>query len=191
MTAEPPERVRLSVELVRGGGEWRPFEPVEPLVETAAGVVAQYLAGPGGPDGRRAVTACIALSSDDEIRRLNREFRGKDSATNVLSFPSPPPPPGTDGADDSLGDVVLAAETVMREAAELGVPLAHHLQHLVVHGLLHLAGYDHETDDEAAEMEDLETRLLGAIGIPDPYARDGEEAPEPRTPRKSRGKHGH
>lgn len=191
MTAEPPERVRLSVELVRGGGEWRPFEPVEPLVEMAAGVVAQYLAGPGGPDGRRAVSACVALSSDDEIRRLNREFRGKDAATNVLSFPAPPPPTGTPGADDSLGDVVLAAETVMREAADLGIPLADHFQHLVVHGLLHLAGYDHGTDDEADEMEGIETQLLGAIGIPDPYARDGDAAPEPRPLRKSRGKHGH
>ncbi len=121
----------------------------------------------------RGSEACVALSSDAEVARLNATYRGKQAATNVLSFPAGPAPAG--GGDVRLlGDLVLAAETVTREAAELGLPLEHHLQHLVVHGLLHLLGYDHEMDEEAETMEALEVRILARLGIDDPYAAAGE-----------------
>ena len=104
------------------------------------------------------------------MRRLNLAYRGKDAPTNVLSFPFQRPPGTAGDADAYLGDVVLAAETVRREAAERGIEPTHHLQHLVVHGLLHLLGYDHETDAAAEDMEGLETEILATIGIADPYA---------------------
>lgn len=118
------------------------------------------------PAGR---TAVVALSSDAAVQELNRTWRGLDKPTNVLSFPSVQPPLPPDGATIFLGDVMLAAETIAREASELGIPPGHHLRHLVLHGLLHLLGYDHESEDEAQQMEALETRVLAAIGIADPY----------------------
>jgi probable rRNA maturation factor len=114
-------------------------------------------------------SATVVLECDDAVRDLNRRFRGQDKPTNVLSFPSPPPFPGT-GHDHALGDVVIACETLLREAAELSILPAHHLQHLVVHGLLHLTGLDHATDAEALLMETLETDILASLRIPDPYA---------------------
>ena len=110
------------------------------------------------------------LASDAIVRRLNCAHRGKDAATNVLSFPFQRPPGAFEEARVYLGDVVLAAETVRGEAAERGIDPGHHLRHLVVHGVLHLLGYDHDTDAAAAEMEGLETELLGRIGVADPYA---------------------
>jgi probable rRNA maturation factor len=94
---------------------------------------------------------------------LNAEFRGKDQPTNVLSFPA------AMGAEDTLGDIALAYETVAREAKEQNKTFLHHAQHLILHGVLHLLGYDHETDAQARIMEALETRLLDTIGIADPY----------------------
>jgi probable rRNA maturation factor len=108
------------------------------------------------------------LADDASLRALNRSYRGKDAATNVLSFPFQPAPGGC--AVRHLGDVVLAAETVRKEAAEQGIPPAHHLQHLVVHGLLHLLGFDHDTDARAEAMERLEAQILVTLGIADPYA---------------------
>ncbi|MFC3068094.1 rRNA maturation RNase YbeY [Phenylobacterium soli] len=106
----------------------------------------------------------VLLTDDEAVRALNAQFRDKDKPTNVLSFPAPPNP------EQHLGDVALAYETCAREAAEQGKPLAHHLQHLVAHGVLHLLGYDHMTDEEAADMEGLERVVLARLGIPDPYA---------------------
>lgn len=105
----------------------------------------------------------ILLTDDDVVRDLNHRFRGRDSATNVLSFPAP------EGLG-SLGDIALAHGVCAREAAEQGKPLAHHLQHLVAHGMLHLLGYDHEDDGEAEAMEAEERRILAGLGVPDPYA---------------------
>ena len=104
------------------------------------------------------------------MRRLNRTFRGKDVPTNVLSFPSQKLPGAASDDGAYLGDVVLAAETVRQEAIELGIEPRHHLQHLVVHGLLHLLGYDHQADAAAEEMERLEAEILATIGVADPYA---------------------
>jgi probable rRNA maturation factor len=112
-----------------------------------------------------AVEVSVVLSDDGRVRTLNRDYRGEDKPTNVLSFP------GSDDLDSPmLGDVVLAYETCRREAEGDDKPFQHHIHHLVVHGVLHLIGYDHMTTDEAVEMEALETRILAALGVPDPYA---------------------
>jgi probable rRNA maturation factor len=98
-------------------------------------------------------------------------WAGKDKPTNVLSFPS-----GTfDGnADQTLGDIILAFETVAAEAAQMDIPVTHHASHLVIHGMLHLLGYDHGSNEEAEKMEGLETEILGAMGLHDPYGADSE-----------------
>jgi probable rRNA maturation factor len=97
---------------------------------------------------------------------INTAFRSKAGPTNVLSFPAPANPEGW------LGDVALAFETCRREAEAQGKRLEHHLQHLVAHGVLHLVGYDHEGDADAAEMEALEVKILAGLGAPDPYAAE-------------------
>ncbi len=113
----------------------------------------------------------ILLCDDAAISALNFRWRGQDRATNVLSFPAPP----RTGQPAPLGDIAIAYETVVREAAEQDKPIADHLAHLTVHGFLHLLGYDHENDGEADRMERLEREILARIGIPDPYAsRDAE-----------------
>jgi probable rRNA maturation factor len=113
----------------------------------------------------------VLLTSDDEQRTLNARFRGKDAATNVLSFPAAASAPG------SLGDIALALGVCVAEAREQGKRLADHLQHLTVHGVLHLLGYDHEADAEAEAMEAMERAVMAGLGAPDPYAaRAGAEA---------------
>lgn len=120
------------------------------------------------------LSASLLFTSDEEVHVLNREWRAKDKPTNVLSFPmlerekllalAPNGPP------EMLGDIALAFETCAREAEEKGVVLEHHATHLIVHGLLHLAGYDHEiSPEDATEMEALETKALALMGIADPY----------------------
>ena len=107
----------------------------------------------------------VALSTDEEVRGLNRSYRGKDKPTNVLSFPA------VAGIENrSFGDVMLAYETCAEEADDRGIELSDHACHLALHGILHLLGQDHEDDAEAMHMERLETRLLGAIGIADPHS---------------------
>ena len=103
------------------------------------------------------------------MRRLNATYRGKDKSTNVLSFPAGGDAQEPDAQAVFLGDVVLALETVVAEAAQLGLTPLHHLQHLAIHGVLHLNGYDHETDEDAAIMEGLEIEILAGLGIPSPY----------------------
>jgi len=124
-----------------------------------------------------AVELAVVLSDDATVRALNGDHRGKDYATNVLSFaPAFEPPEGP----RPLGDVILALGTVLREAGEQGKTAADHLSHLVVHGVLHLSGLDHETDADAEEMEQLERAILAGLGIADPYADpDTERAAEP------------
>jgi probable rRNA maturation factor len=112
----------------------------------------------------------LLLTNDSQVQDLNRDYRGQDKPTNVLSFAaldadSPIPPDGP----ILLGDVIIARETAEREAADEDKTLAHHLSHLVVHGVLHLLGYDHMEDDEAEEMESLERSILAGLGVPDPY----------------------
>lgn len=157
---EPPRRLTLDV--VCEEGDWAAFGEVETLLTSAADALARRL----DVDNIEAV---VALSSDASVQVLNRDYRGKDKPTNVLSFPAGPvhvPP----GHARPIGDIVLAAETVMREAAEQDKSCQDHLQHLIVHGLLHLLGYDHETEQQAVEMEALEVEILATLGIADPYA---------------------
>lgn len=111
----------------------------------------------------------VAFTDDASIQELNAKWRGKDKATNVLSFPAFPT--NRDGpVPPMLGDIILASETVHKEAKAEAKPLENHVTHLVVHGLLHLLGYDHETDGDAEEMEEIERRTLARLAIPDPYA---------------------
>jgi probable rRNA maturation factor len=119
----------------------------------------------------------VALLSDAEIRALNKAFRGKDAPTNVLSFPTPPfaQGAGDDGEPRFLGDVALAYETVVSEAESQGKTVVDHAAHLVVHGILHLAGYDHGADAEAERMEEAERVILAEFGVSDPYS-DGAPA---------------
>jgi len=104
----------------------------------------------------------LAFVSDSDIRKLNRDYRHKDSPTNVLSFPDEGPAP-------LLGDIVLALETIRREAAEKAISIEAHVSHLIIHGFLHLQGYDHETEATAADMEALEITALTALNIDNPY----------------------
>ncbi len=102
----------------------------------------------------------VVLTDDAQVQALNRDYRGKDKPTNVLSFPQ---------TGELLGDIVLAHETVVREAADKGVPFETHFTHLVIHGWLHLQGFDHETEVEAVEMESIEIAALATLGIDNPY----------------------
>ncbi|MGV1683796.1 rRNA maturation RNase YbeY [Sphingopyxis sp. NJF-3] len=120
------------------------------------------------------VEVAVRLTDDEEVHALNRDFRGKDKPTNVLSFPQVQADllEGLSNSDDGeilLGDIVLARETCAREAEEKGASLADHATHLIVHGMLHLVGYDHMDDASAAAMEALEVKALASLGIGNPY----------------------
>ena len=117
----------------------------------------------------------VVLSDDEHLRELNKHHRGMDKPTNVLSFPAARLKAPA-GAPRLLGDIVIAFETVEREASEESKPIENHLSHLVVHGVLHLLGYDHEDDEEAEIMEARERQILAKLGIPDPYAERGSAA---------------
>ena len=161
---EPLERLILTI--VEEDGDWSGFGSLAEAIQQAAAALARHR----HLQSARGREASVVLGSDTLLRRLNKTYRDKDAPTNVLSFPYQPPP-GT-ASDDGvyLGDVVLAAETLRHEVADRGIEPRHHLQHLVVHGLLHLLGYDHQTDAEAGEMESVETKVLGALGVADPHA---------------------
>jgi probable rRNA maturation factor len=122
-----------------------------------------------GTVAARRVELSVTLTDDAEQARLNRLYRGRDGPTNVLSFPAGANSSGLPGMPLLLGDVVLAFETTAREAREQQKPVADHLRHLVVHGVLHLLGCDHEAEAEALTMEALEKEILAALGVPDPY----------------------
>jgi len=154
----------IAIEEPWPSGDW------ESLAARAAEAAAQ--AAPELASDR--LSASVLLTSDDEIKALNREWRGRDAPTNVLSFPMLARDEllglSADGPPELLGDVVLAHETCAREADAKGISLEAHAAHLIVHGLLHLAGYDHETSPEDADaMEALETKALAVLGIADPY----------------------
>jgi probable rRNA maturation factor len=146
----------------------RECQNAEALAGEAARLALRRAAAPEG------AIVDITLADDDTQRALNRNWRGKDAPTNVLAFPllsrgADPAIPPLPGAPLLLGDVVLAYETVSREAAEQQKPLADHLRHLIVHGVLHLLGYDHIDGDDAAAMETREIAILAELGVPNPY----------------------
>jgi probable rRNA maturation factor len=151
------------VECILDAGEWPDEGVMRQLAEEAVAAAARRSGTASG-----AVT--VVLSDDDSVQALNGQWRGRDRPTNVLSFPAGPLPPGAEDQPGPLGDIVLARQTLEREAADEGKPLEHHFAHLVVHGFLHLVGHDHETDDEAEAMEALERLVLADLAIPDPYA---------------------
>ncbi len=151
--------IDISVE----AGAWPDEARLNWLVERAAGAALAE----AGVRGHSELS--VVFSDDAHIQVLNAEWRGKDKPTNVLSFPAFPLSVG-DPLPPLLGDVVLAAETVAREAVLEEKPLENHITHLVVHGLLHLLGHDHETDAEAEAMEAIERAALARLAIPDPYA---------------------
>jgi probable rRNA maturation factor len=155
----------IDLDVMVEGGDWGAIENAEALAQRAA-EAATVVAGRDG----EAVEVTVMLTDDTQLRELNRTWRGKDRATNVLSFPSPEPPGMTAASGPRhLGDIALAYETLVREAEEESKPLAHHFAHLVVHGVLHLLGYDHEVEAEAERMEELEVKALSSLGIADPY----------------------
>ncbi|MGH6924671.1 MAG: rRNA maturation RNase YbeY [Propylenella sp.] len=154
------ERSRSGFAEARGGGERAAPRRLSPLPSAA-------------------LELSIVFTDDAAMRKLNAKWRGKDKPTNVLAFPqgggqwrhpSPNPSPQGGGESALLGDIVLAAETVSREAKLAELPLEDHMAHLIIHGFLHLLGYDHEAEADAEEMEQLERAALSRIGIPDPYA---------------------
>ena len=168
----------LAVAVRIASRRWRVRLPEVPaLLERAARAALEGAADSDGRDLGGAQEVSFLLADDARLRRLNRDYRGQDKATNVLSFPAEDgfAPGEADAGPRLLGDVVLALETLEREAAAQSKSLPDHVSHLAVHGVLHLLGYDHEDAAEAARMERLETRILAGLGIADPYAA----APQP------------
>lgn len=123
---------------------------------------------------RTDVDVSVRIVDAEEIQALNREYRDKDKPTNVLSFPAGPIGGLPEDAPVLLGDIVVCASVVGSEAREQGKTVGDHWAHMLVHGTLHLLGFDHETDSEATDMEALETRILTANGLPDPYGASGQ-----------------
>jgi probable rRNA maturation factor len=156
--------MKLSLDISVPSPLWRRLPRARPIARDTIAVAAESHGLSEGSD----VSLCLA--DDAALRALNLRWRGIDKPTNVLSFPSAPPDRLGDAT--TLGDIALAHETLAREAEDLGVSLADHYRHLLVHGFLHLIGYDHETEAEAERMEALETRILTRLGVGDPYARE-------------------
>jgi probable rRNA maturation factor len=154
----PAPRVKLKIDVLVDSDRWNEPAKARSIVRRAVGRAAATASTTG-------TELAIVLTDDSAIRQLNRLWRGIDAATNVLSFPS------KRAADEPahLGDIVLAYETIAREAGADGKPFAHHLAHLVVHGFLHLIGYDHKKDSDAESMEQTERKILQRLNIPDPY----------------------
>jgi probable rRNA maturation factor len=153
----------IVIDLTVEAGTWPAEADLSSIADRAVAATLSAI----GTDGAGSEVSLV-FSDDAHVRALNAGWRGKDKSTNVLSFPAFPPRADR-GLPPLLGDVVLAAETVAAESAAEGKPLADHIAHLIVHGILHLIGYDHETDAEAEEMEELERRILAGLGIADPY----------------------
>jgi probable rRNA maturation factor len=166
MTGAPGVIVDILIEDAGWGDEtrWRPY--VERWVAAAAAAADAEIA--------EEAELSLVLTGDAAIRVLNRDHRGFDKPTNVLSFPQDDP--DADAYGPLLGDIVVARETVEREAAEAGIGLSDHVAHMVVHGFLHLVGYDHLDDAEADEMEGLESAILVGLGLADPYAETADDA---------------
>lgn len=158
----------VEIDIIVAAEPWESLDGLETLTRACVGASL-------AESGAALIEGCemsVTFCDDAEIRALNAQWRGKDKATNVLSFPTP----GRLDARPLLGDIVIAYETVAREAAEQEKTLREHVSHMVVHGFLHLIGYDHETAEEAEEMEGLERRIASRLGLRDPYA--GETADE-------------
>ena len=163
MNPDPDPARAVVIDLAISCAKWRRALPgAEKLVTEAARAA---LARGGKKLG--AAELSLVLSDDARVAALNKQWRGRTGPTNVLAFASEERP--VRGAPILLGDVVLAYETVKREARDQGKALADHVRHLIIHGVLHLLGYDHDAAGPARRMESLETRILAGLGVPDPY----------------------
>jgi probable rRNA maturation factor len=151
--------VSFTIELQFGDPRWRKVRGLSARVSDAA---ARALKAGKAP---RNAALTVLLAGDNQVKVLNRDFRGKNKPTNVLSFPAPPT-----ADDDYLGDIMLAYGVTAKEAKTGGKRLIDHTTHLVIHGVLHLLGFDHVTPRKANVMEPLETKILAQLGIADPYA---------------------
>ncbi len=167
----------LAVDILIEAEAWRMLPEAEDIVRRAIASAATSgveirLPHPILPRerGRVGWGLSVLLCDDETIARLNRQWRGQDKPTNVLSFPAPALHGAGPDEKISLGDIAIAYETLASEAEENGTTVSDHLSHLVVHGFLHLLGYDHHMDDEAERMERLERDILARMGIADPYA---------------------
>ena len=152
-------RPRLTADVVEDAGDWAFLEDAAALVEAAASQVAA-----DEDIAPEPASFTLVLSDDENVSTLNGQFRGKPKPTNVLSFPA-----GAGAEAGNLGDIIIACETLQREASDEDISPEHHFQHLVVHGILHLMGFDHETEVDAERMEALEIRILARLGIANPY----------------------
>ncbi len=164
----------LTVEISRAGGEW----------DAAAEEIVLRMAQAAFEQERKfpAAELSVLLADDTFVQSLNRKFRGKDKPTNVLSFPhAPSPADALHNEPSSLGDIALAYETVKAEAKHQGKSFDDHLAHLVVHGVLHLLGYDHVDEKDAEQMEMRERDLLKLFGIKDPYLAAPDDAAQSET----------
>ena len=154
--------------------EWDSNTRWDELARSAASAAIAESAFPQLADGPRGVEISLRLAGDEEVRQLNAQWRGKDRATNVLSFPmaegSELAGASGDGPELMLGDIIMAHGVCAAEAAAKAVPINAHAAHLMVHGTLHLLGYDHVDEAQATDMEAREVRALARIGIADPYA---------------------
>jgi probable rRNA maturation factor len=157
-------QIGVSVDVQRHTSQWRAVRGVSAIVRRVATAAVRG----AGVAVLPSVDVAVALADDAMVRATNRDWRAKDKPTNVLSFPAVAPQ--RLATAPFLGDVILAYETVAAEAVTEGKRFEDHLTHLVVHGVLHLLGYDHMTDGDAALMEDRERLILAGLGLSDPYA---------------------
>lgn len=164
----------VEVDVVVDAEDWAFLDPLDDLVSKTTEAIAETLET--REPGPFAVT--VALMDDAGIAELNQNFREKSGPTNVLSFPAAPTRGGGGDGDGGatatpspqyLGDIAMARETILKEAQELNISPGDHFCHLLAHGILHLFGYDHDTENAANEMEGLETSIMSRIGIADPY----------------------
>ncbi|HZN28452.1 MAG TPA: rRNA maturation RNase YbeY [Xanthobacteraceae bacterium] len=160
MSRSPLRRPALAVDIVVESPLWKAQRGADAMLRRALAAAAAAVPSEG--------ELAVVLTDDAAIRALNRDWRGEDAATNVLSFPAKEARHDR-RAPRLLGDIVMAYETVAREAAAEGKPFMHHLAHLAVHGFLHLVGYDHEANEGADAMEALEIAILARLDVPDPY----------------------
>lgn len=181
MTSSPLQRrqAALAVDVLIEAQAWRTLPQAEDIVRRAVALAATAAVEIRRPDaparGPAGWGLCILLSDDETIARLNGQWRGQEKPTNVLSFPAPALYGAGPNEETPLGDIAIAYETLAREAKQNGVAVSDHLSHLVVHGFLHLLGYDHHMDDEAERMERVERDILAQLGVNDPYAaRDAD-----------------
>lgn len=159
----------LDIQIGVEAGEWPSEDALQNFCENVLEKAAAFLIDQEKqPFPDMAPELSLVFTDDASIREINAEWRNIDKPTNVLSFPAFPVEPGK-MPGPMLGDIILAQETIARESADLGKSFDEHLTHLLVHGFLHLFGYDHIDADDAERMEGLETRILGDLGLSDPY----------------------